>query len=380
MNTAHTPDPQAFEQAKALFLQGLAHMQAGELTQAEASFVKSLVLAPARASTLANLGIVRLTLGRPADAMPALQQATALQAGDAALWLRLSQAQLALEQNAEGVASLDRALAIDPANATAWSNRGMALRALGLEDQAIASFEQALARGGDAALLNYYLAALRHEAPPASAPRSYVEHLFDDYAADFQQHLRQGLQYRAPELLVGQALAQTPAVQGKPIPWAAVLDLGCGTGLCGPLLRPHALRLEGLDISAGMLAQARALGAYDTLHHDDATEFLRQSETRWNLVMAADVFIYMGDLEPVFAAAARRLAPGGLVSFSVETPPDPLAPMVLLPSMRYAHSEAYVRQLAARHSLAVANLRAGTLREERGKPIAGLFVCLQAQP
>ena len=134
-----------------------------------------------------------------------------------------------------------------------------------------------------------------------------------------------------------------------------------------------------MDLSAGMLEQARALGVYDHLFAADAVEHLRAAtEMRHDLVLAADVFIYVGDLEPLFGAVRAALVPGGMFCFTAE--PAPVEDdFRLLPSLRYAHSERYLRSLAERHGFDTVEIAAAPLREDQRVPLGGLYVLLRSR-
>ena len=155
-----------------------------------------------------------------------------------------------------------------------------------------------------------------------------------------------------------------------------MLDLGCGTGLCGPLLGPLTDRLEGVDLSPTMLERAHAGGTYDALVQSDLVTHLRGTAQRHDLVVAADVFIYVGDLMAVLVGVRRVLDAGGLFVFSIEST-DAAAGMVLLPSLRYAHSERYVRMCAQAHGFVVVEVRPTVLREEQQRPIDAMIVSLR---
>lgn len=391
--------------ARALFLDAVALTEAGRHAEAEARLQDAATLVPDRPSTLLNLGVVRLRLGRAEAALAPLDRLLALEPGNAAARyqraLALNQlgrhedalAQLdgllteqpglaaahqlrgqtlqALERHDLALPAYERAVALEPALAEAWSLLGQLQRDLRRPEAARQSFAQALAAGADPDLCRYFLAGLGEGEMPASAPQAYVRGLFDHYAGDFEPHLLQVLRYRAHAAVVQ---AATEGLAGAPL--ASALDLGCGTGLCGPLLRPLVQRLVGVDLSPTMLEQARLRGVYDELLQADVAEHLQATALRHPLVTAADVFIYVGELDPVFAGVRRVLAPGGLFAFSVERGAGD--GLQLLPSLRYAHSEAYLRRLAARHGLAVREVQAVTLREDQRQPVAGLVLCLQA--
>lgn len=394
-----------FAAAREQFTAGLAHLQAGRLPLAEQALRASLALLPGRVSTLTNLAVAVLKQGRPDEALPLLDDVLAQQPDDvealghrgmalnqlrrpaeagpcferlvqlaptrAEAWFHLAQTWQLVNQPERAVQAYDGCLALRPDHAASWSQRGTALRDLGRLDEAARSFERALALGDDGGLNAYYLAAVRGDASPAVAPRAYVQHLFDDYAPDFDQHLVDQLGYCAPEvlqrLLVG---------LGRP-PFEQALDLGCGTGLCGPQLRPLAQVLTGVDLSPAMLDAARQRGVYDHLALADLTEHLLATDVRHDLVVAADVFIYVGDLAPVFSGVRRVLQPGGVFAFSVETAASDQA-WVLQPSLRYAHGQAAIRALAAASGLQVQQVERAALRADEVHTVQGEYWLLTA--
>ncbi|AEG91577.1 tetratricopeptide repeat protein [Ramlibacter tataouinensis] len=358
-----------FEQAKTFFLQGLHHYQQGRFEQAQTQFEASLALLPGRPSTLANLGACRVQLGRHDEAVALLDEALAQEPGDAGAWGHRATALAELGRLEQALDSVDRSLALEPRSGRGWGLRGNLLKDLGRPDEAIAAFEQAVALGHEVDLHRYFLAGLRGQAAAPAPPRAYVELLFDGYADGFDQHLVRRLGYRAPEVL-----AQPLRAAGGGAVDSA-LDLGCGTGLCAPLLRPLARRLTGVDLSAGMLARARTLGLYDELVQADLAEHLQATGARHDLVVAADVFVYVGALGAVFAGAARVLRPGGVFAFSVEEATGG-AELELRPSLRYAHAEGGLRRLAATHGFEVMRALRQPIRHEQGHPIAGLYLWL----
>lgn len=401
-------DSSIFERARDHFNAGLQQLQGGQLQQAEASFAQALALLPDRPSTLTNLGAVRLQLGRPAEAAPLLEQAVRAEPDNFEAWGHLGLARARLGQDAAALATIEHALLLQPAHAglrleaaaacgrlgrpeaalahvqqllaqqprhaAAWTLRGSLLRDLGRPADAAAAFEQALACGGDADLNRFLLAGVGGAgATPQRAPEAYVRGLFDGYAGDFDQHLLQVLHYRAHEH-VAALLRRT----GRR--FDAVLDLGCGTGLLAPLLVPLLAaaggRIDGVDLSPPMIEHARARGLYAQLGAADLVAYLQATPQRWDAVAAADVFIYVGALDAVFAGVERVLAPGGWFAFSVE-PADDAHAVVLQPSLRYAHGEPALRALAARHGFEVRAVETGAIREEQRRPIEGLYWLLQ---
>jgi predicted TPR repeat methyltransferase len=358
-----------FEQAREFFLRGVDDFEAGRLEQAERNFAASLALLPGRPSTLTNLGAVRLRLGRAEEALALLEEALAQEPGNAEALGHCATALAELGRHAEALAVFDRALAAQPKAPSLWTLRGSVLRDLGRLEEAAASYERAIQHGGDAALNGYYLAGLGRAAAPPNAPAHYVEALFDGYAGQFDDHLVQALGYDAPRILAAR-------LAGLGRRFTRALDLGCGTGLCGPLLQPLCDAVDGVDLSAKMLEQARRSGAYAQLQQADAGAFLAQPTQRYELVVAADVFVYVGALDAVFEGVARAMPAGGVFCFTVEAASE-AERLVLRPSLRYAHSRAYLRELAARYGFRELAVEERPVREDQRVPIPGLFVWLE---
>ena len=355
-----------FEQAKDFFLQGIAHYEAARFEQAHAQFEASLSLLPRRASTLTNLGATRIKLGRFAEAASVLGEATQLDPSDGQAWAHLATALAELGRPEQALRCAEEALRRNERLPAAWTLRGTLLRDLGHADQAAECFRQALEHGGDAQLNGYFLAALAGGALPPATPRPYVQALFDGYAPGFEEHLVETLHYRAPEVLV-RGLGERQ--------FGSALDLGCGTGLVGEQLRGRARRVVGVDLSHGMVERARARGAYAQVAQADLLEFLRAADESFDLVVAADVFIYLGELDALFAQVQRVLAPGGVFCFTVELAATG-EPIELRPSLRYAHSRVYVESLARSSGLDIIELAEQPVREDQRTPVAGLFAWL----
>jgi predicted TPR repeat methyltransferase len=356
------------EQARTFFLDGVRHYEEGRLAQAEQQFAAALALVPGRPSVLTNLGAVRLQLGRTEEALALLEEAIAREPDNAEALGHCGAALAQLGRLAPALTMFDRSVAGDPAKALVWRMRGSVLKDLGRKEEAARSFREAQARGDSPELIAYYLAGLEAAQAPRQAPRGYVAALFDGYAAQFDSHLVEALRYDAPKVL-----ADRIAAQGRRFSHA--LDLGCGTGLCGRRLRPLADRLTGVDLSANMLEKAKVLGVYDGLLQDDVVEFLARSSDSYDLVVAGDVFIYVGALEETFAHVAQRMPAGGVFAFTLEESAGP--ELELRATLRYAHSEQGVRRLAQANGFRVTALERRPVREDQRQPIAGLFCWLE---
>lgn len=380
----------------------------GRPEEALASYERALLLRPAHAEAWCHRAILLQDLGRFADAADSAERALAARPGYADALLALGNALQALERHAQAVAAYDAALRLG-ARAELWCARGAALKKSGRLDEALASYEKALALrpdyalaehyranvlralgraedavaayrralelGADAAEIRFALAALGQAEAPAAAPAAYVKELFDQYAGHFDRHLVDVLGYRTPALL-GELLARHGVAPGAGFERLDVLDLGCGTGLCAPILRPLARTLAGVDLSDRMLDKARALQLYDRLDCADILAWLEGSHDTWDLVLAADVFVYVGDLAPLFGRIRAALRPGGLFGFSCESHRgDGYA---LTASNRYAHAPAWVEATARAAGFDLLEQANAALRREHGAEVAGQLVLLRA--
>ncbi|RUU11848.1 methyltransferase domain-containing protein [Mesorhizobium sp. USDA-HM6] len=274
---------------------------------------------------------------------------------------------LASGEPAQAAELLLGALELAPRWAAGWFRLGEMQAAASLLDQAAQAWTMALKLDpSDRLGASLELHLIGHAPAAAAPPSAFVETLFDHYADGFEKSLVEKLGYRMPDFL-DQAIRAA-----RPGRFRLALDLGCGTGLMGERLRPIVDRLEGYDISTGMLRKARAKGIYDLLAKADLQHFSRPGAEA-DLVIAADVFIYVGALERVVGAVADSLVDGGVFAFSVETLAGD-GDFALRPSRRYAHSEPYVRRVLAASGLSVLSLDPAVIRQDRSEPVNGLGV------
>lgn len=286
------------------------------------------------------------------------------------------------ERTAEGdhVAAtelLEQCLELAPHWAPAWFGLGQARERLGDVDAAITAYRRARAYDSQD-VLGALLALARLDAAPtpASAAPAYVARLFDQYAPHFEEHLVEGLAYRAPALL-HDAIAEVSARMNRPMRFARALDLGCGTGLAGAAFKECSNYLEGVDLSAGMITQARAKGVHDALHVGEIGEHLRSSPDRsFDLILAGDVLVYIGDLTPLFTQVARVLASGGLFAFTAESHNGET--YIIGDETRYAHSPKYIEAMAREAGLSMLLLSAASTRRNKRVAVPGLFGVITA--
>ncbi|WP_394780779.1 class I SAM-dependent DNA methyltransferase, partial [Undibacterium sp.] len=254
---------------------------------------------------------------------------------------------------------------------------------LGLQQKSLASFREVLRLQPGNGLAQHYVALLTGTASDR-APDAYVASVFDGSAEHFDAHLVNDLHYDMPQQLA-QLLRQYAHPPEKA--WA-VLDIGCGTGLVGVAIAPFARYLAGVDLSAKMLEKARERKLYDRLEQSELLGMMEgEADASYALITSADVFIYIGMLEGVFAQAQRLLQPGGYFAFSAESLevlPQNGSGMPenyrLNPSGRYAHASAYLRRLSADHGFDVMSMVSAPARLEKGEPVlAWLALCQRSQ-
>lgn len=341
----------------------------GDDAQALAAANQALTLRPRAVDALCAAGNALHGLQRYADAVDQFSRALAVDVHHAQAWCWRAISLHKLQQFDAAVDDYRRAIALRPAFADAFHFMGNALHALGRNADALAAWRAALALGGDAHQLEFAIATQAGGAPPAAAPAAYVTALFDDYAERFDAHLVEALAYRTPAL-IGAAL------DALGLPGALdTLDLGCGTGLCAPVLRARARRLTGVDLSSKMLEKARARGAYDVLACADIGAWLESCAETFDLAVAADVLVYFGDLAPLMRQVSARLNAGGWFACSVETHAG--SGFVLQTSSRYAHAPDYLQAVALAAGLRVHAAQAAILRHDRGEAVHGAVLLLQ---
>src|SRR5580698_3817650 len=267
---------------------------------------------------------------------------------------------------------LEQAIELAPGFVSAWFTLGEIRQELGERDAAITAFRKA--READAS--DPHGASLRLMRLGAeelsSMPPAYVRTLFDQYAPRFERALIDDLGYRGPSLLFKAVLAARHAVR-KPAFFKRAIDLGCGTGLAASAFAKEVDHFTGIDLSPGMIAEAKATGLYAELEVNDMLEGLRaRPEASADLVLAADAMVYVPDIVPVLVEVGRVLAAGGLLAFTLERHGGD--GVILGGGLRYAHSPGYVRSSLAAAGLTPAQFEEQSFRTESNVPVPGLVV------
>ncbi len=395
------------DHAAALHYLGILLHQDGRHDEALASLQQAAVLAPQQADWCNDQGNVLFACQHYGEAVGAYRQALALRPDDAQFWNNCGAALREQGQHAEAIQALLRALELAPQLAPAmlqlaalYEQTGERMQASRYQCQAyvlpphegkspemLAISYYFLGQVDDAAqVCRQWLAdepanpVARHMldayagTPVTSASQDYVARRFDDYADNFDHNLVGNLAYRGPQILA----RLLEGTLGPARPALDILDVGCGTGLCAPVLAPRARRLDGVDLSANMLRHARARGSYHHLAQAEASDWMEGQGGQYDLIAACDVVIYCGGLERFFAAARHALREGGYFFFTAETAEvgDDSAGQgyFLHPSGRFRHRRDYLERGLRAAGFHVAIMQEESLRVEMQQPVPGLVV------
>jgi predicted TPR repeat methyltransferase len=392
-----TPDP--------ILSAAIAAHQAGRLKEAAAGYQRVLRRRPKDPDALHFCGLLRFHQGEGVKAVELIMRSLSHAPGNPHAWNNLGNILSVQDKTTEAKEAYRRVTLLAPAMAEAWYNLGICLRDEGAFDAAAEHFRTAIDRQPtflrayeslgrllyrlgqfqqaaeiyqrwlhlepDNPVARHMAAATSGSNAPERADDRYVANLFDRYAHAFDRNL-QGLGYRAPEL-VASALGQyinSPAAGSLD-----VLDAGCGTGLCGPLLRPFCRRLVGVDLSSGMIDYARERGGYDELVVAELCAFMRSRSGQFDAVVSADTLVYFGALEEACLTAHQALRAGGLFVFTVEALlSEGDEPHKLQVHGRYTHRESYVREVLEANGFEILESRRETLRMERLQEVIGYLV------
>ena len=352
------------------------------LDDAVAACRRAIAIDPDHANAHNNLGVLLKTQGHAADAEAAYREAIRANPGHLDAYTNLGILLNSQSRTPEAVACFCRVITLRPKHPEARRLLALAHCTLGEVDQAVAVLEEWLAEEPDHPVARHLIAACSGRNVPPRASDAFVEMTFDNFAGSFDAKLAK-LQYRAPALVGAMLHEQAPSGT------LDVLDVGCGTGLCGPIVAPYARRLVGVDLSGRMLAQAEARHVYNELVQGELTAYLRECSAAFDVIVSADALVYFGSLLDVIGAAANALRADGRFIFTVEeasaiglekagstrefagTASE--AEYLLSPHGRYSHSRQYLERV-----LTGAGLRpeifAAELRLEAGSPVPGLVV------
>lgn len=343
----------------------LALIQKNRLQEAVPHFEYVVKNQPHHRGAVHNLGIVYAHLKRSQEAEPLLLQAIEWEPQHVEALYLLATVQNSLGKIEDAKQVYQKLLALNPNHANAHHNLATLYLQINDKDKALEHYQNAYRLDPNNLTAQHMIAALTGKTLPEGAPHEFTRALFNQYAFNYDQHVKQMLGYTVPYKL---RTALAPYVKDF-TQTCQVLDLGCGTGLCAPYFRDLASKLIGVDLSDNMLMLAKAKGGYDKLIQDDLIHYLSTTEHKFDLIIAADVLVYMGELNTLFSLIKKTLLPNALFCFSTEVGNQP--DYVLQSTGRYAHSTGYIQQLAKSNDLTILFNEKTELRLQDNMPIMG---------
>ena len=269
----------------------------------------------------------------------------------------------------EAEASHTQAIALKPDYAEAHYNLGNILQVLGKLEEAKATYTQAIALEPEHSSAKHMLGALTGE-KSLTAPRDYVEKLFDNYATKFDTSLVDNLEYRTPKVIAEMVIKDSEFDL-----LSTITDLGCGTGLFGVEIKQFCEHLEGIDLSEKMLAEAKKKNIYNNLIKQDIIDYLSNASLNFDYFVSTDVFVYIGDLSDVFRLIKSRNKTGGKLAFSTEDYDGD--GFFLEQSGRYSHSKKYIESLCKKFSYKLLHFETQNLRKDKNEYISGGLYLLE---
>jgi predicted TPR repeat methyltransferase len=350
---------------------GNVHRLLGHLDAAESDYRHALERRPDDPNTQTNLALLLRTRGDWEGAVRDLQAVVARFPTHDTAWLNLANTLQSLGRHGEAVAAYEQVAKLAPESAIMFRDMALALCASGRLQEAVSMYTRCLTLAPEDARARHLLAACSGHEVPTRAADAYVRDEFNAFAATFDDKLAR-LEYCGPQVVDDCLREIATTLPVRP----AVLDAGCGTGLCAPLLRPLAGRLVGVDLSTEMVALARKRGGYDDLVVAELTTFLREHAHGFDVVVMVDTLVYFGALDEVVEAAFRALRPAGALVLTLELaePGQAAGGFALQPSGRYAHTRDYVDEVVRRVGMTEVAVSRKCVRKEANQWVDGWLV------
>ena len=359
------------ELPSAFYNLGVLFFSKGNMEQAVEAYTKAGHLNPDDPDIFYNLALSQKKLGLVKEARKNYEKVLSLNPADTDALYNLGVLCRETGKTEEAIRYFEKVITIDPTYISGHNNLAYLFHKQGNREQALASYQQVLALDPSRESARHMAAALSGKTTDSS-PLSYVKELFDQFSDDFDESLLEKLYYSTPQ----QLRELLESWEDKQKYFANGLDMGCGTGLSGLAFAERVKSFTGLDLSAGMLEKAGEKKIYTVLKESDIVSFLSSTTESFDLFVAADVFVYLGDLTEIFTRVKERALPGAFFLFSTEICAENFC---LQPSGRYGHAEDYIRQLADTSGFTVECCRNARLRKERDAWIMGNLFLLCAK-
>lgn len=341
--------------------------------QAISHYQTVIKMQPHHLNAQQNLAMAYITIGNLTEALPYLEMAVQNNPEHAELHAQLADLYLEFGNTVQAIALLEKALSLAPQQATWHHNLAILYLREQNREQALLHFKATLDKDPNNQTACHMVNALTTTSIE-NAPMQYVTDLFNQYAQFYNRHVKEKLNYKVPELL-RQAIGNYYQERLKTM---QILDIGCGTGLCSIYFRELAQYLVGIDISIEMLLQAKALNAYDALCCGNILQSIPgEAKACFDLIIAADVLVYCGELEQIFNLCSTTIKVDGIFAFTVEQLGQ--ANYQLQKTGRFAHSAEYIQTLAKKYNLVIVSQQNIVLRMQHNQPILGWLFLLVKQ-
>jgi predicted TPR repeat methyltransferase len=348
---------------------GNIYRELGKLEHAEECYRDVLALAPQHVDTLINMAVSLRGLKKTDEALKVVKGALEINPEHPQAWHNLGNIYRDQKQYDDALSAYQKSVMLDPADEDSSLEVARIMALSGRQDDAIEVLKRFLKRHPENAIARHTLASVGGEDIPDRASDAYVRTTFDNYAKSFDESLAR-LEYIAPRKVADEVLAFAGDRQ------LDVLDVGCGTGLCGPLLRPVANSLVGIDLSSAMLKKAQQREVYDDLAEAELTTYLLAADAQYDVIICVDTLVYFGKIDEAIAAASKCLRAGGCLVFTLERHGVDVSmeDFRLQHHGRYSHSDEYVTQTIAASGLKLERLEHIVPRKELGEPVSGALI------
>lgn len=347
-------------------------MQQGNYQLAAEQFLRLAETFPHHFETLSNLANCYLKMGKLELAKKYSLLALDLIPADAQLLFNMGVINMQLGLVNEAISYYQLCLQVSPDNIEAHTNLGAAFLEIKDKQSASQHLREVVRLRPDDVAVKHTLAIISGEQPMHAAPANYIQTLFDSYADHYDKHVQEKLKYQVPELM-HELLKKSDIVENKKL---SILDIGCGTGLCGVELAGYAETITGVDLSANMLELATSRKCYTTLVKSDIIEFLNKDKEKYDLIVAGDTVVYFANLNELFLKVHEHLNANGIFVFNIEkSMSDDIVPA----AGRFLHSADYISKLAKASHFEMLQFKEVTLRQQEVKPVAGILYLLRCQ-
>lgn len=332
---------------------------------------------PHNAALPRDIGIFFQQNNMPLKAEMFYRHSLSLDNSQAAIHFNLGVIYQNMGKTEQAIQTYLEAVEAQPDYARAFANLGYLYHETGNHDKCKECCLNAQRLEPDNPQIKHMIAALGIDPLPEAADQQYIKNLYKEYADHYDKHLSVTLKSRVPELIHTATLKHLE----KPRSDYNLLDLGCGTGVCGQLFSQYTRNMIGVDLSEEMIEEARKKGIYQALYASDIDEYLNKTiashgNEKYDIIISSDVLIYIGNLKSVIEGASRALNSVGLFSFSIESSIDSGDDFILDATGRYKHNPQYISRMSRENNFDILSSAETALREQNKQAVTGRIYVL----